>query len=330
MDGSSQAEVRELSGIDAALRGQIDQIMALLGKCGTNVEAVIREYGDGSGSAPVVSGAANKRLTLKATVDNNRIEEVRRALRSPSPRGAQTTGWMIRSDGSKDRLLSGPDDDPSGPVQKAERLIRQHLPPTRHGAVALARHVEVKVAMRMRESGSGHEVHPDRLQRTGSTMTGRITARWSSLQAGLESDGEHHVTVLATPDDVRGLVEQLRGPDTTEAHLVHGARPRDVDEWSGDETPDHQVTIGVHAGFGYMEFIDSAHVVQIVGDPESPEWHTHSSGYFNRGSGISVDTLTDMVTEFLTTGQLPTRVRWREHDDWTALRRRGSGVPERK
>jgi hypothetical protein len=119
--------------------------------------------------------------------------------------------------------------------------------------VALARHVEVKVAMRMRESGSGHEVVVDDKKVCG------------------------------------------RSPDTV----------------------DLRYTCDRYLSF----FVPEGAVLTVM---------EHDGTRVDRGSGVAVNMLTATVTEFLTTGQLPTRVGWREHDEWTVLRRRGSEVPGQK
>jgi hypothetical protein len=138
-------------------------MLALLGQCQATIERVVGEYaGDASTTSSATSSPTRAKSSATAStvlsVGDNEIEKIRRTLRSPSARGTQTTGWIIRPDGNRYRLLSGPDDDPHGLVRKAEELVRQHLPAASGGAVSLARHVEVKVAMRMRETGDDQEV----------------------------------------------------------------------------------------------------------------------------------------------------------------------------
>lgn len=139
-----------------------------------------------------------------------------------------------------------------------------------------------------------------------------ITATWADLEPGTVVDREVHEAIVSTPGDVRKLVDALARPNTSEARLVHTARPQEYDEISGQLEYDNQVIVGTWGQFGYIEFFDPGHWSQPVGDPASPEWHTTTSGHFHAGTGIPVETLVEAVTEFLRTARRPTCVRWRE------------------
>jgi hypothetical protein len=64
-----------------------------------------------------------------------------------------TAGWWLQHAGGRARILSGDDDNPDGYVRKAEEFVVRHFPSHLHGAVALARHIEVRMAMRVRGPG---------------------------------------------------------------------------------------------------------------------------------------------------------------------------------
>lgn len=145
-----------------------------------------------------------------------------------------------------------------------------------------------------------------------------ITARWADLEPGTTTTRENREMVLTTSRDVCTLIDQLGKVHTSEAHLAHANRPKRFNEWLGTDELDHQVVIDIWRDFGYMEFIDSDHNVQLIGDPTSPERHTSSSGYFYPGSGVGRDLMATVVSEFLSTGQLPNSVAWRENDEWAA------------
>jgi hypothetical protein len=141
-----------------------------------------------------------------------------------------------------------------------------------------------------------------------------ITARWAELEPGTVIGRADHEMTVATPEDARALVGRLARPHTSEAHLTHRGRPTRPSPLLGDLRPDHKVVIAVWQGYGYMEYIDPTHWSQLVGEPATPEWHTTTSEHFGAGSGVRLDTLVDAVTEFLTTGQRPTTVAWREQN----------------
>lgn len=80
-----------------------------------------------------------------------RVEQARRRLGRRDDGVVPARGEWVRSDGWTVRLTSGPGDDH---FSAARRFIGNHLP----GPVArLATHVEVKVAVRMREERLGRE-----------------------------------------------------------------------------------------------------------------------------------------------------------------------------
>lgn len=165
--GSHDPEVETLLGQCVEARAAFTEIHQTFGQARDRVQGIItRLRGEGGPASPppLTSPAATpppasrtEAASVPLPVDRDRVEQVRGELRR-SPNGAQTTGWWLHQDGSRKRVLSGPDTDPNGQVSKAESLIRGHLPPQLHGAVSLARHVEVKVAMQMRECGATHEV----------------------------------------------------------------------------------------------------------------------------------------------------------------------------
>jgi hypothetical protein len=140
-----------------------------------------------------------------------------------------------------------------------------------------------------------------------------IDAYWADFEPpDTIIERESHESVLTTPDDVRVLVNALARPNTSEALLVHRGRPMEFNKFLGRTEIDHQVIIVVWRGYGYMEYSDPMHYSQFEGDPNSPEFHTSTSGYFYPGTGVSLDTLVGAVSEFVATGERPVCVQWRE------------------
>jgi hypothetical protein len=137
-----------------------------------------------------------------------------------------------------------------------------------------------------------------------------IEAIWAEFEPGTFNEREVHRDRLATRADIEALVHRLGRPDTSEAQLIHSARPLETDSITGGTTLDHQVIVVVRAGFGYMEYAGEDHFCQSVGDPASPEYHTTTSNYFYPGTGVPLATLVDLIEEFRATAARPTIVQW--------------------
>jgi len=91
-------------------------------------------------------------------VCDERIERIRASLRR-GPQGAQTTGWWLQHDGGRVRVTSGQDDNPHSWQKKAERFLRHTFPQAEPGLLAMARHAEVQLALRLRDRPTEDDVH---------------------------------------------------------------------------------------------------------------------------------------------------------------------------
>jgi hypothetical protein len=90
-------------------------------------------------------------------ISDARVEQTRASMR-PGVRRAQTTAWWLQRDGSRVRLLSGPDKDPGGWEQTAERYLRARFPNAHPAVYELSRHVEIQLAVRSHHQRFEHEV----------------------------------------------------------------------------------------------------------------------------------------------------------------------------
>lgn len=133
--------------------------------------------------------------------------------------------------------------------------------------------------------------------------------QWTVLNAeGEPSGGE---MVVRDPADVDRLIAALGAPGATAAMAHHSGRPKAYDEDLG-EVPDHDMTIGVRQGFGYLSFADLDHDLAYPdGVPDSPGFAADYAEY-PAGSGVTLQDLRAALVEFLETAQRPTRVDWRE------------------
>ncbi|MFC6092442.1 Imm1 family immunity protein [Saccharothrix lopnurensis] len=140
-----------------------------------------------------------------------------------------------------------------------------------------------------------------------------VQVRWTDLEPGTIRHAEVHEVVLTARSDVEELVARLARPDTSEALLVHSARPLKTSSLTGGSAPDHRVVVAVgSSGFGYVEYLGPGGVDQLVGDPGSPEWHTTTGGHFPAGAGVDLATLVEVVEEFRVTAARPASVGWRD------------------
>ncbi|GAA3843484.1 hypothetical protein GCM10022243_07480 [Saccharothrix violaceirubra] len=136
-----------------------------------------------------------------------------------------------------------------------------------------------------------------------------FTARWSirDVDGGPDKGAIRTVTTDAEVDDLVGLLSD----DVAETARIHHAdRPLVPAPFTGKPGADHVLTAAVHAGYGYLGYLDPDHDFgHPVGDPASPVYHSDSEE-FDAGSGIPVETLTSALKEFLATAQRPTCVDW--------------------
>ncbi|GAB2963175.1 hypothetical protein GCM10027280_60050 [Micromonospora polyrhachis] len=136
-----------------------------------------------------------------------------------------------------------------------------------------------------------------------------LTAVWTILTPEAENSGGE--MVVRTSDDVDALIMALSQPGSTAALVQHQDRPTVYDEDLGD-IPDHDVTIGIWRGFGYLSFADLEHEFMYSdGESDSPSFAGHYTEY-PAGSGVNLATLRAALVEFLETAQRPTNIHWKE------------------
>lgn len=115
---------------------------------------------------------------------------------------------------------------------------------------------------------------------------------------------------VATTDDIDRLVATLSEPGVSAAMIEHTGRTHVLFE--GEELPDHDMTAGVHEGFGYLSYSDGDHDYAMpAGDAASPPYAAHYVDY-NAGTGVAIETLTEALREFLATAQRPTCIQWQD------------------
>jgi hypothetical protein len=117
--------------------------------------------------------------------------------------------------------------------------------------------------------------------------------------------------VVHDPADTDRLSAGLSKHGATAAMAHHSDHPQAYNEDLG-EVPDHDMTIGVWQGFGYLSFADLDHDLAYPdGVPDSPGFAADYAEY-PTGSGVTLQDLRAALVEFLETAQRPTRVDWRE------------------
>nr|MDT0659102.1 Imm1 family immunity protein [Micromonospora sp. DSM 115978] len=136
-----------------------------------------------------------------------------------------------------------------------------------------------------------------------------FVATWTILNPDGASGGDE--MVVRTADDVADLIKALQQPGATAALVRHEQRQMATDD-QGSPVPDHDVTVGVWQGFGYLTYADPTHDYETLrGADDSPGYPAHYVEY-DPGTGVALDVLHAALTEFLRTGQRPTVVGWQE------------------
>jgi Immunity protein Imm1 len=127
---------------------------------------------------------------------------------------------------------------------------------------------------------------------------------------------------VMTPEDVHALVAALQQPGVDDAYVTHLGRPTQVVPALGDEhLPDHVVHLTLEQGWGYFAFAGAAEgwpdgfSGSPQGDPRSPRVHGTYNTDYPAGSGLPLDVFERVVSQFLTTKELATCVRWVSDDD---------------
>jgi hypothetical protein len=140
--GASHPDAERAQATLASAREQTETALAATDQAEQKLRAYLRHIQNEPQAAPLA---------------DDRVEQTRSSLRH-GPDGTQTTGWWLRSDGSRVRIRSGADADPNGWQQKAERFLRRTLPNQPPSLYALSRHVEVQLAIRSHERPFDNEV----------------------------------------------------------------------------------------------------------------------------------------------------------------------------
>lgn len=133
--------------------------------------------------------------------------------------------------------------------------------------------------------------------------------RFEFMPDSVAIEGVHEVE-LATAAQVEEFVAALASHEPGEAALIHTTRPSKRHPLTGKMVPDHRLQVAVSSGYGYAEFTGEGRWCQLAGDPASPEYHTSSSDTMRAGTGVSLQQLADVISEFLAKAELPRTVRW--------------------
>lgn len=134
-----------------------------------------------------------------------------------------------------------------------------------------------------------------------------FVATWTILNPdGAAGGGEMTVD---SPDDITRLIDDLDSAGATAAMVRHDRRPM-VSDGAGGQVPDHDMTVGVWQGYGYLTFTDADHDYAVLdGDPRSPSYPAHYVDY-DAGSGVPLDALRAALVQFLETANRPDNVEW--------------------
>jgi hypothetical protein len=125
-------------------------------------------------------------------------------------------------------------------------------------------------------------------------------------------------------DEVAAFVARLGEAGVDNAYTTHSGRPAYALVGDDDPTPapDHVATLAVRDGFGYFHYIGNigpdgdqrTFNGYALGDPGSPGTWVDGANWFPPGSGVPLPLFELVLAEFLTTGELPDRVRWISED----------------
>ena len=270
-----------------------------------------------SGPPPAAQPSTSPPPTPPAA--GERVEQARQRVGRATTAGGEARGEWVRSDGWSVRVTSGAGDEHHDAVVRFARDSR--LPPA---VTRLARHVEVKVAVAMRERGLRDETVVIDRQVCGTRpfdqpqpftcdkylalpVTGRTVARGAGGPHGShlhrEGRGIRMTLVAAVPtfrDGVPGGEAVTVTTDEDVTRLVELlARP-----WADTgsiQTADAVLDVHVHDRWGYLLYSGEAGYLVTDGDPDSPA-----------GSGLPVERITDALREFVRTQRLPGAVPWRD------------------
>ncbi|QUQ67093.1 Imm1 family immunity protein [Kutzneria sp. CA-103260] len=121
----------------------------------------------------------------------------------------------------------------------------------------------------------------------------------ASAPSELYEDGgfDLHVT---SPSDVTTLVTRLADPLTGTAHIEF-------------EQGEGVVQAHVEGAYGYLFHVDERGAAYSLGDPDSPAVDTDEQS-FPAGGGITINALSGVLTDLLTSSSRPTTIEWHPLD----------------
>jgi hypothetical protein len=138
-----------------------------------------------------------------------------------------------------------------------------------------------------------------------------FVATWTILKPDGTADGGE--MTVDTAQDVTSLIDELDKDGASAAMVRHDRRPM-VADGTGGQVPDHDMTVGVWQGYGYLSFTDAVHDYMVLnGDPRSPAYPAHYVEY-DAGTGVPLDRLRAALLQFLETAARPDNVEWKPED----------------
>jgi len=146
-----------------------------------------------------------------------------------------------------------------------------------------------------------------------------IRANWRIDRGQDTVDGAGQAEVRTAAEVVR-LIEALAEPEADDASLTHLGRPVVVVPLMGDApVPDHVVHIAVRDGWGYLIYAGASarHVDGFTGHPDGDPLSPGTYGSYDEypaGSGLPLPRFTEVLTQFLATGELSPDVPWVSQD----------------
>jgi hypothetical protein len=145
------------------------------------------------------------------------------------------------------------------------------------------------------------------IERASGTDTACLDATWAVIDPNdLDAGG---TMLVRDAHDVDHLVEALSQPEASAALIHHHGRPSV--EFEGELMPDHEVRAAVQGEYGYLTWSDEDLGYAVSeGKPESPACLADYAEYA-AGTGVDLATFRAALIEFLTTGQRPTCLAWR-------------------
>lgn len=156
--GSTQTEPEQIAGAWAAASGAATDVLELLHRVAGLIEQLEQRLGTTGTSSPAAAPAGSQRGTAEPApkpgqLTDAQVNEIMKKLPERSDTNRKTSGrWVDSSGQEQGPLHSGRDEDSR---RAAELLRKLGIGPAR-GTLLSTEHVEVKLAARLRDGGSGH------------------------------------------------------------------------------------------------------------------------------------------------------------------------------